>query len=163
MRRKGLLPRDAALDEIERVYRARFAEYHRVATAVLRDPDAARDAVQEAFAAAVRKRTSFRGDGPLEAWLWRVVVNMSLNQLRQTPMPDLPAEPTHENETRDDDVRSALAELSERQRITLFLRYYADLDYRTIASVLDVTEGTVGATLNAAHVKLRRRFEEVAT
>src|SRR5438093_10685923 len=73
MRRRG-----AGLDEIERVYRARLDEYVRVASAVLGDSDAARDAVQEAFASAVRNRRSFRGDGPLDAWLWRAVVNAAL-------------------------------------------------------------------------------------
>jgi DNA-directed RNA polymerase specialized sigma24 family protein len=34
-----------------------------------------RDVVQEAFATAVRKRRSFRGDGPLEAWGWRIVLD----------------------------------------------------------------------------------------
>jgi DNA-directed RNA polymerase specialized sigma24 family protein len=43
----------------------------------------------------------------------------------------------------------------------LFLRYFADLDYRAIASVLGVTPGTVGSTLNAAHAALRRQLEEV--
>jgi DNA-directed RNA polymerase specialized sigma24 family protein len=42
----------------------------------------------------------------------------------------------------------------------LFLRYYADLDYASIAAALDIAEGTVGATLNAAHVALRRSLEE---
>jgi len=163
MRRRRLLPRDAMLGEIERIYRVRFTEYQRVATAILRDGDSACDAVQEAFAAAVRKRASFRGEGPLEAWLWRAVVNCSLNQLRRNPSPRMAAEPAYEDETPDEDVRLALARLSERQRITLFLRYYADLDYRAIASVLEVSEGTVGATLSAAHGALRRRFEEVRT
>jgi RNA polymerase sigma-70 factor, ECF subfamily len=163
MRRRRLFTRDASLAEIERVYRARFGDYHRVATAILRDPDGARDAVQDAFAAAVRKRASFRGEGPIEAWLWRTVVNCSLNQLRRNPVPQMSAERAREDETRDEDVRLALAQLSERQRVTLFLRYYADLDYRTIASVLGVSEGTVGATLNAGQQALRRRFEEVQT
>ena len=39
----------------------------------------------------------------------------------------------------------------ERQRLTVFLRYYADLDYRSIAHVLDVEVGTVSATLSSAH------------
>jgi DNA-directed RNA polymerase specialized sigma24 family protein len=43
----------------------------------------------------------------------------------------------------------------------LFLRYYADLDYRRIAEVLEIRPGTVGATLNQAHAALRRLLEEV--
>jgi RNA polymerase sigma factor (sigma-70 family) len=51
--------------------------------------------------------------------------------------------------------------LPSRQREALFLRYYADLDYRTVAEVLGIEVGTVSATLNAAHQALRRRLEEV--
>ena len=41
----------------------------------------------------------------------------------------------------------------------LFLRYYADLDYRQIAQALGIREGTVGATLNHAHAAIRRALE----
>jgi DNA-directed RNA polymerase specialized sigma24 family protein len=43
----------------------------------------------------------------------------------------------------------------------LFLRYYADLDYRQIARILEVEVGTVSATLSAAHTKLRVALGEV--
>jgi RNA polymerase sigma-70 factor (ECF subfamily) len=154
--------RGARVDEIERVYRTRFDDYVRVAAAIAGDPDAARDAVQDAFASAVRNRTAFRGDGPLEAWLWRTVVNAARNQRRRRPDPA--PQPLHANgHDRDEasEVRVALALLPERQRLALFLRYFADLDYASIASVLGVTEGTVAATLHAAHRALRRRYEEV--
>ena len=65
----------ASLEEIERVYRQRLPEFRRVAAAILGNREAARDAVQEGFAIAVRKRETFRGEGPVEAWLWRVSVN----------------------------------------------------------------------------------------
>ena len=46
-------------------------------------------------------------------------------------------------------------------RLVLFLRYYADLDYRTIASAVAISEGTVAATLSAAHGRLRQLLSEV--
>jgi RNA polymerase sigma factor (sigma-70 family) len=52
--------------------------------------------------------------------------------------------------------------LPERQRLVLFLRYYADLDYEGIADALDISSGTVGATLNQAHAALRKQLEEVS-
>jgi RNA polymerase sigma factor (sigma-70 family) len=67
------------------------------------------------------------------------------------------------NGSRDDPLglRAWIAALPERQREALFLRYYADLDYRTVAEVLGVEVGTVSATLSAAHKALRKRLEEV--
>ena len=53
--------------------------------------------------------------------------------------------------------------LPERQRLAVFLRYYADLDYAAIGEALGIRTGTVAATLNAAHVALRARLEEVRT
>ena len=60
-------------------YRARFDKFGRVAAAITGSDDAALDAVQEAFARAVRERETFRRDGPIEAWLWRIVVNTARN------------------------------------------------------------------------------------
>ena len=57
-------------------------------------------------------------------------------------------------------MEAIVAGLPERQRLTLFLRYYADLDYEAIAATLGVTTGTVGATLNAAHGALRCSLKE---
>jgi len=45
--------------------------------------------------------------------------------------------------------------------LTLFLRYYADLDYGTIAEALQISPGTVGATLNQAREGLRQLVNEV--
>jgi len=157
---------EATLDEIESVYRSRLADFRRVAAAIVGDRELARDVVQEGFAHAVRQRTSFRGEGTSEAWLWSIVVNAARSQRRRQRSSESSVMETTANgasSEAEDAVRVAVSLLPERQRLVLFLRYYADLDYRTIASVLDVSEGTVGATLNAAHVKLRRRFEEVAT
>jgi RNA polymerase sigma factor (sigma-70 family) len=154
-----------SLGAIESVYRRRFAAFASVAAAILRDRDAGRDAVQEAFANAVRTRRRFRGDGSLEAWLLRAVVNAALSERRrrlQRPSHDGPPR-EHGTNGRSpmDEVPEALARLPERQRLVVFLRYYADLDYRTIADALGLSAGTVGATLSAAHASLRRHFEEV--
>ena len=59
------------------------------------------------------------------------------------------------------DLAPHLAALPDRQRLAIFLRYYADLDYRAIADVLGVKVGTVSATIAAAHNSLRTRVEEV--
>jgi DNA-directed RNA polymerase specialized sigma24 family protein len=46
-----------------------------VAGAICHDAELGRDAVQTAFTIAVRERRTFHGSGPLEAWVWRIVVN----------------------------------------------------------------------------------------
>lgn len=157
----------ATLDEIEHVYRQRLPEYRRVAAAILGDRELALDAVQDGFAIAVRQRATFRGDGSLEGWLWRIVVNAARGQQRRRPDEDeLADEPSGRDNGSSaephDLVRAALSLLPERQRLVLFLRYYADLDYGAIADALDISTGTVGATLSSAHASLSRLLEEVA-
>ena len=150
------------LDELEELYRSRFEVFARVAGSVTGDSDRARDVVQEAFATAVRKRGSFRGEGPLEAWVWRIVLNAARSDVRR----GIPAveswEPAAANghPERDVELRVALARLPERQRTAVFLRYYADLDYAAIGEALGIRTGTVAATLSAARAALRSRLKE---
>jgi RNA polymerase sigma-70 factor, ECF subfamily len=139
-----------------------------VAAAILRDSDAGHDAVQDAFAHAVRARRGFRGRGPLDAWLWRAVVNAALSERRRrgsvARLDEPPAAVVSGNghHPLEDEVRAAIDLLPERQRLVLFLRYYGDLDYREIADALGIAQGTVGAALHAAHNVVRQRLKEVA-
>jgi len=153
----------AALADIERVYRTRYHDLLRVATAVLGDADAAREAVQDAFAAVVQKRRSFRASGSLEGWIWRTVVNAARNRRREERRRCAlaPAEPARNGASPDATLQERIASLPERQRLVLFLRYYADLPYDAIAAALSVRRGTVAATLHAAHGSLRSMLEEV--
>jgi RNA polymerase sigma factor (sigma-70 family) len=155
----------ATLPELERLYRTRLAEFRRVATAIVGDPERGRDAVQEAFATAVRRRSTFRGEAPLEAWVWRIVVSRARDEARrQSPHPVVLVEAVSNGHAEGDaGLAIAIAALTERQRLVLFLRYYADLDYAAIAETLDISPGTVGATLHAVHAGLRRILEEVPT
>jgi RNA polymerase sigma-70 factor (ECF subfamily) len=149
----------ATLAEIETLYRGSVHRYRGVAAAIVRDREAACDIVQDAFATAVRRRRSFRGDGPLEAWLWRLVVNTALSHARRARPAPLPEAAPSPHERAGGEVHDAVAALPERQRLAVFLRYYADLDYRAIGEVLGVTDGTARASVHAAHATLRRHLE----
>jgi RNA polymerase sigma factor (sigma-70 family) len=153
----------ATLAQLETLYRQRFEQFARVSAAICRDAESGRDAVQAAFANAVRERRKFRGGGSLEAWVWRIVVNEARRIASQPRAIAVAAlEDSSVNGDADDPlgVRAWVAALPERQREALILRYYADLDYRAIASVLGVEVGTISATLSAAHQALRKRLEE---
>lgn len=148
--------------ELEALYRERYPTFLRVARATVRDDGAAADAVHDAFVQAVRSRRAFRGEGTLEAWVWRMVVNAA--RKRRVGLTELTGELRESAREREngigDPVRAAVARLPERQRLTLFLRYYADLDYEAIAAALEVKPGTVAATLHAAHAALRKSLKE---
>jgi RNA polymerase sigma factor (sigma-70 family) len=151
----------ASLEEIEAIYRSSVHEFRGVAAAIVRDREAACDIVQDAFATAVRRRARFRRQGPLDAWLWRIVVRAALTHARQPRRHCL--ETGHETAVeaveQHDDVQDAITALPERQRLAIFLRYYADLDYRTIGELLGIEDSTVRASVHAARGALRARLE----
>jgi RNA polymerase sigma-70 factor, ECF subfamily len=153
--------RDPLLARIEATYAERHPEFLRVARAILGDRERALEAVQDGFADAIRGRSGFRGDGPLEAWLWRAVVNAARKAARR-PLVEVgvAAAETAELEPAHPDLAPLVSALPERQRLIVFLRYYADLDYRSIAAALGVEVGTVSAALAAAHASVRKAFGE---
>ena len=155
------------LAEIEALYRERFPDFVAVAASIVGDRDAAREAVQDAFAGVVRGRSDYRGDAPLEAWVWRAVVNAARKKRRRYAREARLQPAVHASngsgavDERTTELAVLVAALPERQRLVLFLRYYADLDYRRIAEILGVETGTVLATLHAARRTLRRALEQV--
>jgi RNA polymerase sigma factor (sigma-70 family) len=154
------LPRDDLESAIEQTYRQDFQRFLRLATAMLGDADRGRDAVQEAFARALRSRETLRDRQRVGGWLWKTVVNVCLAEKRRPR--DLATTPEPETGPAGEwpEVRAAVAALPERQRAVLFLRHYADLDYVQIGDVLGIERGTVAATLHAAHTKVREAIKE---
>jgi RNA polymerase sigma-70 factor, ECF subfamily len=158
---------DARLAEVEAVYRWYLPQFQRLAAAVCGDRDAAPDIVQDAFVRAVRELSSFRGESRLETWLWRIVVNTARNHRRDrlasaqrsSTGPAIRSNGSDTSETGR--ISAAVAALPERQRLVLFLHYYADLDYGAIAEALEIAPGTVGATLSAARATLRQQLSEL--
>lgn len=152
--------------EIETIYRERFRAFVLTATAILSDPDDALDAVQDAFASALKQRRHFRRDGRLEAWIWRIVLNVARDHLRsrgRNARPISVKDAALENSAPGADTYEVLLALPERQRLAVFLRYYADLSYADIAKALQVKPGTVAASLNSARRTMRGNLEEVQT
>ena len=153
------------LVELEALYRERWAAFARVAISLAGSAEAGREAVQEGFARAIERRDAFRGECPLEAWVWRIVVNTAktagVRAGREEPDTSLGPEDASDNGDRPSEVALWVRTLPERQRVAVFLRYWADLDYRAIAEVLEIEVGTVSATLAAAHQSLRRSVQEV--
>jgi RNA polymerase sigma-70 factor (ECF subfamily) len=119
--------------------------------------------VQEAFARALRSRGDLRHLDRLDGWLWHTLVNVCRVEKRR-PIDALQAVREADPKGLPDDwseLRALIAALPERQRLVLFLRHYADLDYEQIAGVARVRRGTVAATLHAAHARIRAEMIEV--
>jgi RNA polymerase sigma factor (sigma-70 family) len=159
--------RAAPVDAIEAIYRAHAPRLQRLAAAVA-GPGAASDAVQDAFALALRRRASWRGDGPLEAWVWRLVLNAARDAERKNARRrrlTVRLDRFREREAAPDAaadraLHDPLRKLPSRQRSCVVLRYYGDLSYAQIAHVMGIEVGTVGALLSKAHAALRAELEQ---
>ena len=152
---------DERAQALEDLYRTRYASFQRgLAPIVGLEP--ARDVVQEAFARAFRERRKYRGEGTLEAWVWRIAFRVALGSRRGPRDLDLDSvvEVGHLREERDPELAAAIGELPPRRRLIVFLRYFADLPYRDIAEVLGISEGTVAASLAQARAALLESLVE---
>lgn len=148
---------EATAEDLERVFLTRSASFARALFAVTGDRDAAADAVQDAFAAALASRASFRG-GSLEAWVWRIAIRSAGRRARRAAREISSEHVDVLISTRaesDPELRDAVAKLASQRRLVVFLRYWAGLSYAEIAELRGVSVGSVSATLAQAHEELR--------
>ena len=137
----------------------------------------AEDAVQEAFIASWRRLPEFRADAQFSTWLYRIVTNRSLNELRRRK-PTQPLEPdtdgaetavvvdtanpaAHAEQTAlIEALQAALAELPEALRVCWILRELDHRSYDDIADIVGVPEPTVRGRIARARVKLADVMKE---
>jgi RNA polymerase sigma-70 factor (ECF subfamily) len=142
----------------EQLYRQEFARVYRALLVVLRDPDRALDALQDAFVAGLRKPPS--ADNDLAGWLFVVAVRSGRRSFRR---PLLGLEQAKSHISKDEieasldrmEVGRLLAGLTERQRAMVVAQFYLGLDHREIARHFGVKTGTVSATLAQAKARMR--------
>lgn len=148
--------------EIEAVYRSRYLGFRNALATVTGSQESARDVVQDAFVEALRRRQSFRGEGALEAWIWRIALRLAFargNAREVLPLTEV-AEPEFPEPGRNAALAEAVRRLPPRRRLVVFLRYFGDLSYGEIAEVCGMREGTVAATLAQARNELLHRLEQ---
>lgn len=153
----------ASAEQIEELYRSRYGSFRNGLSALTGDYDMARDAVQEAFAQALRDRKQFRGESSLAAWVWRIAFRVALRcrgtGRRELTLEDLVATTPLPAPERDPLLVGALRRLPPQRRLIVYLRYFADLSYAEIASLCGIREGTVAATLTQARADLLRDLQ----
>jgi len=150
---------------------------------LMNDPDDAPDIVQEVFLKVFRNIRAFRGGSSLKTWIYRIAVNEAYNHRRWfcrhqrqevalgseegTPnyaagMTDpgrSPFEQAADQETRAL-VEQALEKLNPKFRAAVVLRDIEDLSYEDIATVLDISLGTVKSRIMRGRDALRKILEE---
>lgn len=168
-------------DRFADVFRRRYAELVRLAARVTGATDEAEDVAQEALTRLSMHDVLDRPDGEIAAWLRRVTINTSFNRVRGRRRADDrarrsasadrplrvadPAGPQLAQVVRSEEraqVRAALAELPERQRMCLLLRH-SGYRYAEIAATVGIAPGSVGVLLARGEQAFRRHYEELAS
>jgi RNA polymerase sigma-70 factor (ECF subfamily) len=149
------------LDEIE----ATIPSLRRYAHALVRDREAADDLVQDCLERAVARRRDWRGDGPVRAWLFRILLNLhrdtrrgaSARAVLMTIQPqDEPQGSGGQEEHLDlSDVHAAMERLPADQRAALLLVALEGMSLQEAARVLGVPEGTLASRIARARASLR--------
>lgn len=163
------------LDAYNRLVRAHERQAYAVALRLLRRPELAEDATQDAFIQAYRALDSFRG-GYFRAWLMRIVTNRCYDMLRSASRRGadsldeqvFEAEPHWSSITPPDDpvrratqaelgrlLEAALGRLPEDQRLTVVLCDVQGYAYEEAAEIMGVALGTVKSRLSRARAALR--------
>ncbi|MBL9064271.1 sigma-70 family RNA polymerase sigma factor [Tabrizicola sp.] len=151
------------LDQIE----AAIPGLRAYARALTRDREVADDLVQDTLEAALARQAQWRGDGPLRAWLARILMNRFRDGLRrkrpETIVLTLVPDPADLSATRAAEGRLALAEvhaamgrLPEDQRAALLLVALEGMSLAEAASVLGCAEGTLASRLARGRAALRQ-------
>jgi len=147
--------------QIEDLYLRHGQELAAYAFRMTGDADAARDVVQEAFAALVA-RGDIVGLSRPRAWLYAVVRRQSLKTRRGRKAVCLaqdlvaPEQPQAEHEI--EAMHRAILQLPAEMQEVLELRLRAELSYQEIADAIDVPVGTVRSRLHNAVQRLRAQL-----
>jgi RNA polymerase sigma-70 factor (ECF subfamily) len=144
--------------------------HRRLAFRLLGDRDRMDDVLQEAYARAFRALPSFRGDASLETWLYRIVYNACIDDLRRRKAHeelsleewDERGAPLPAPEDRLD-LAAALASLPAELRAVVLLVDAEGLSYAEAAHVLGAPAGTVASRLNRARAHLQAALKGVTS
>ncbi|MEQ9568903.1 MAG: RNA polymerase sigma factor [Longimicrobiales bacterium] len=144
----------------------------RVAVGVLKDEDAAADAVQNAFLKAFRNLDGFRGESRFRTWLLSIVVNEARGALRRRtrrresglddvgPVADEARPVDHDVVMRDEArrARALVEELPEKQRLAVTLRIDEGLSFREIGELIGSSEGAARVNYHHGIRRLREKM-----
>jgi len=167
-------------DAFEQLVRTYDQSVLRLAMNLLRSPEDARDVYQEAFLRVYRNLHSFRFDCSFHTWLYRIVTNICLDQLRkrkvrkeETAVVETSDGAIDRMESYEEDaaeanpersmwnrelkqrIESALVGLTPRERMVFELRHYQGLRLRNIGEMLGTTEEAAKNCLFRATQKMR--------
>jgi RNA polymerase sigma-70 factor, ECF subfamily len=151
----------------EELFSRHWLQAWRLALSVTGSATAADDVAQEAFERAFRGLASFNGRSSFRTWLFRIVLNRSLDIARREATASrraaglIPATASSDEDVvHDRALLDAVLSLPLERRTVVALRYWAAYTPPEIAESLDIPLGTVHSRLARALAELRSQLEE---
>lgn len=157
--------------DIERLFRSHFVALHSLATHLLHDEEAARDAVCDVFASLL-DREELPAASAMQAYLLRAVRNRCVSQIRSTGIHErflrlysVDVEEIEEGQWPDEETLRRLDEiiggvLTPQCRRVVLMRFRQALTYRQIAEELQISDVAVYKHLRHALDVLRQHFPD---
>ena len=152
-------------DAFAELARAAVVRLDQAARLILRDPELARDAVQEGLIRAWRDLPKLRDPDRFDAWLHRLIVNACIDQTRRRKRRPIEVELTviHAPAVADmsgaladrDQIDEVLRHLDERTRAVVVLHYFLGMPLTEVAATLGIPVGTVKSRLHRALGEMR--------
>jgi RNA polymerase sigma-70 factor (ECF subfamily) len=147
----------------EKIYRKFHTPAFTVAVRICKCRELAQDVTQEAFISAFKRMHQFRGDSPFWGWLRRVIVNHAISALRKLPRHDAveledymaPSGGDQDRLGHCMDLEQALGQLSDEDRMVVWLHDVEGYKHREIAQLAGKTESYSKTRLNRARARLR--------
>ncbi|MFS0782013.1 RNA polymerase sigma factor [Bacillus sp. 1P06AnD] len=140
---------------------------YRLAYSYVKNKEDALDIVQDSIQKAIVAIQNKKRPEYVKSWLYRIVVNTSIDFLRKQKRVDVVDDDTLQSYspgTKDTyeniDLENAMAELPEKYRIIVILKFFEDLKLEEIASVLDINQNTIKTRLYKALRMLRVTLKE---
>jgi RNA polymerase sigma-70 factor (ECF subfamily) len=134
----------------------------RYATWILRDPELAREVVQETFLRLCREEPS-KLTGHIAQWLFTVCRNLAFDtrkrEARMTPLEDAEIGVDSNLEQREavGEIFRMVESLPKNQREVVYLKFQCDLSYKEISEVTKLSVGNVGLLIHTALRAIRKR------
>jgi RNA polymerase sigma-70 factor (ECF subfamily) len=152
------------MDAYEVLVRRHRDRIYRIALRMLGDRHDAEDIAQDVMIQVWTALAGFTGASLFTTWLYRIVVNRCLNQLRRRrwtrpvldgdPQPVAGAEDTVIARQRAGAAMEAIAALPSDQRAVIVLHQLEGLSYREVAAVVNISEDAVRGRLHRARLNL---------
>lgn len=154
--------------ELEHYLLANQQSLYRLAYSYVKNPEDSLDIVQESIFKAISSVNSLETSQAIKTWVYRIVVNVSLDTLRKQKRVEVVDEVTQTNysigaksdEYPDLDLEKALDQLPPVDRSRIILKYYEDLKLEDVAEILKENVNTTKTRLYATLKKLRLQMED---